>query len=607
MKVGSHYLGDRQWEFCVWAPQRQQVAVHIISPSERLIPLSPNPQGYWSGQVTDLDPNSRYFYQLDHTLDRPDPASAWQPQGVHGPSALVDHQAFVWQDQHWSGLALEKYIIYELHVGTFTPQGTFHALTERLPDLLELGITALELMPVAPFPGTRNWGYDGVYLYGVHSTYGGPEGLKSLVNACHQAGIAVILDVVYNHFGPEGNYLWDYGPYFTNKYRTPWGDAVNYDDAYSDEVRNFFIQNALYWLEYYHLDALRLDAVHAIYDFSAQPFLQQLSAAVESLDQQLGYPHYLIAESDLNDIRVLQSRDRGGWGHHSQWCDDFHHALHALLTGERVGYYQDFGQIDHLVTAYREGYVYSGQYSTYRCRSHGNSSQALPGQCFVVCIQNHDQVGNRLGGDRLSTLVDFDRLKLAAVALLIAPFIPLLFMGEEYGETAPFQYFVNHGDPDLVAAVRAGRAREFQSFGWEKNIPDPQSVDVFQQSILSWQFRQDGPEKNLRSLYQKLIQLRQTHPAFISLPKNTLNILNPPSTKIIYLHYPHPTSSLSCFMNFDSHPITFPTSLPAEKWIKQLDSADSQWQSAQPTQPQPTSPTNQLTLSPWGFVLYTQQ
>lgn len=606
MKIGSQYLGNNQCAFRVWAPQRQEVALHLVYPQDRLIPLSADEQGYWSATVDDVQPGSLYFYQLDNTLDRPDPASSLQPNGVHDASQVVDHQAFVWQDGDWKGLPLDQYVIYELHVGTFTPEGTFAAIIDRLPDLLDLGINAIEIMPVASFPGTRNWGYDGVYLYGVQASYGGPDGLKTLVNACHKAGIAVILDVVYNHFGPEGNYLWSYGPYFTGKYRTPWGDAVNYDDAHSDPVRNFFIENALYWLEEYHIDALRLDAVHAIYDFSAQPFLQQLGAAVAELDRRLGYTHYLIAESDLNDVRVLQSRETGGWGHHSQWCDDFHHALHSLLTGETSGYYQDFGQVSHLAKAYREGYVYSGEYSVHRQRCHGNSSEAFSGECFVVCIQNHDQVGNRLAGDRLSTLVGFDRLKLAAAAVLLSPFVPMLFMGEEYGETAPFQYFVSHGDPNLVEGVRQGRAEEFKSFGWQKEVPDPQSVAVFEESTLNWELGKQGNHHVLRSLYKTLIQLRKTHPALASLKKEHTQIIQPPDTSVIILHRQVSASPLYACLNFNLDPVTFTPSIPPGIWTNILDSADPQWSGSGQTHPQQLNPGTPITLSGWGFVLYSQ-
>jgi maltooligosyltrehalose trehalohydrolase len=334
-------------------------------------------------------------------------------------------------------------------VGAYTKKGTFESIIPHLDELKKLGITAIELMPVAQFPGTRNWGYDGVYPYAVQNSYGGPEGFKRLVNACHGRGLALVLDVVYNHLGPEGNYLWDFGPYFTDRYKALWGFSINFDGPHSDDVRHYFIQNALYWVTEFHVDALRVDAVHAILDFSAEPFLEELASAVHDEAKRLNRRVYLIAESALNDTRVIRSREFGGYGLDAQWNDDFHHALHTVLTGERMGYYRDFGRLQDLAKALLEGFVYSGEYSPYRRRRHGNSSRDIPAHRFVVFSQNHDQVGNRMRGERLSELVCFERTKLAAGVMTLSPFIPLLFMGEEYGETAPFQYFVSHSDPDL--------------------------------------------------------------------------------------------------------------------------------------------------------------
>jgi maltooligosyltrehalose trehalohydrolase len=410
--------------------------------------------------VQGVKPGTRYFYRLDGNTERPDPASKFQPEGVHGPSQVIDPH-FVWEELHWSGIPFSHYVLYELHVGTFTAQGTFDAIVPHLDELKDLGITSIEIMPVAQFPGDRNWGYDGVYPGAVQNSYGGPEGLKRLIDACHQRGLAVTLDVVYNHLGPEGNYLCDFGPYFTDRYHTPWGAAINFDGPDSDAVRRFFIENALSWVTEFRLDALRLDAVHGIFDFSALHFLQELAAAVHEQAERLNRRIYVIAESDLNDVRLVSSPELGGYGLDAQWNDDFHHALHTLLTGERTGYYEDFGRIQDLAKAFAEGFVYSGAYSPARRRRHGNTSKDLAADRFVVCAQNHDQVGNRLKGDRLSALVSFEGLKLAAAVVLLSPFIPLLFMGEEYGETAPFPYFVSHSDPDLIEVVRRGRRAEF--------------------------------------------------------------------------------------------------------------------------------------------------
>jgi len=401
--LGAVYLGGGRSRFTVWAPRARRVEVLLLSPEERVADLEEK-DGYHQATLEGVEPGSLYLYSLDGRIERPDPASRFQPKGVHGPSQVVD-PAFPWADSCWSGIPLKDYVIYEIHVGTFTAQGTFEAVIAHLDELKDLGITAVELMPVAQFPGDRNWGYDGVYPFAVQDSYGGPAGFKALVNACHQKGVAVVLDVVYNHLGPEGNYLRDFGPYFTDRYRTPWGEAVNFDGPQSDEVRRFFIENALHWITEFHADALRLDAIHAILDFSAQPFLEDLTLAVKEQTEHLNRQVHLIAESDLNDTRPIRSRERGGFGLDAQWNDDFHHAVHTLLTGERAGYYRDFGRVEGLAKAWREGFIYSGEYSVHRRRRHGNSSRPIPARRFVVFAQNHDQVGNRMRGERLSFLV----------------------------------------------------------------------------------------------------------------------------------------------------------------------------------------------------------
>jgi len=405
---------------------------------------------------------------------------------------------------------LKDYIIYELHVGTFSEAGTFDGVRERLFELRQLGVTAIELMPVAQFPGGRNWGYDGVLPFAVQNSYGGPEALKRLVDACHGHGLAVILDVVYNHLGPEGNYLREFGPYFTGCYKTPWGEALNFDSEESDHVRRYFIENALYWLRDFHIDALRLDAVHAIRDFSATPFLQELGRAVKQLANELGGPLYLIGESDLNDARLIRPEMIGGVGLDAQWADDFHHCLHVLLTGEQGGYYQDFGGAQQMAKILNEGYAYTGEYSPFRKRRHGNVAWGTEPHQLVVCAQNHDQIGNRMLGERLSSLVDFERLKLAAGITMLSPFLPMLFMGEEYGEEAPFQYFISHSDRRLVKAVREGRQAEFAAFAWAGEVPDPAAKESFERCKLrheSW--RTPGRQKLLREFYRELIRLRK--------------------------------------------------------------------------------------------------
>jgi maltooligosyltrehalose trehalohydrolase len=474
-----------------------------------MLEMENSERGYHFAMIEPVDPGTRYLYRLDNSRELPDPASRFQPEGVHGPSQLVDTRAFEWGDKHWIGIPLERSVFYEVHAGTCTAEGTFEALIPYLDGLAELGVTTIELMPVAQFPGSRNWGYDGVYPYAPQNSYGGPAGLQRLVNAAHVRGLAVALDVVYNHLGPEGNYLPACAPYFTDRYRTPWGEAINYDGAYSDEVRRYFIDNALYWLEAYHFDVLRLDAIHSIFDFSASPFLAELSSAVADLSRRLGRQLHLVAESDLNDSRVILPRERGGLCMDAQWSDDFHHALHALLTKEKAGYYQDFGEVSQLAATRREGWFFRGQYSRFRQSRHGNSTRGLSPSHFVVCNQNHDQVGNRATGERLSALVDFESLKLAAGVTLLSPFVPLLFMGEEYSETAPFQYFTSHLDGALVEAVRRGRQEEFAAFGWQGVVPDPQDEATFRRSRLQHQLKEQEPHSTLRRFYKELIRLRR--------------------------------------------------------------------------------------------------
>jgi maltooligosyltrehalose trehalohydrolase len=457
-RLGANRLPDGTWQFLLWAPHSRSVSLKLVE-NGRTIPMDALQGGYHQAVVGDLSAGTRYCYCLEDGRELPDPASRFQPEGVHGPSQLVDTGAFRWTDHNWKGRKLQGSVLYEVHIGTYTREGTFDGLVPHLPRLVELGVTSIEIMPVAQFPGARNWGYDGVYEYAPQNSYGGPEGLQRLVDAIHAHGLAVILDVVYNHLGPEGNYLNAFAPYFTDRYRTPWGQALNFDGPGSNDVRRFFRENALYWLEDYHFDALRLDAVHGIFDLSAQHFLAELKEAADELSQKLGRPIQLIAESDLNDSRLLRDRAHGGYGLDAQWSDDFHHSVHTLLTNERRGYYEDFGGIQPLVSTLQDGWHYRGQYSPHRQRSHGNQPADIAPSRFVVYDQNHDQVGNRAAGDRLSTVVPFEALKLAAGVTLLSPFTPLIFMGEEYGETAPFQYFTSHGDPALVEAVRRGTPR----------------------------------------------------------------------------------------------------------------------------------------------------
>jgi maltooligosyltrehalose trehalohydrolase len=523
-RLGATYLGDGRCHFSVWAPLVERVTLSLKTPDARGVPMERDARGYHRATVEGVMPGARYMYQLDGEKERPDPVSRSQPEGVHGPSEVTDPRAFAWHDEAWGGLPLERFVIYELHVGAFTPEGTFDAVIPHLDTLKELGVTAIEIMPVAQYPGAHGWGYDGVQLYAVQNSYGGPEGLQRLVDACHARGLAALLDVVYNHFGPEGNYLWDYAPYFTERYTTPWGAAINFDGPQSDEVRRFFLGNALQWLDDFHLDGLRLDAIDAIKDQSAYPFLRELADVAHARAGEVGRPFYLIAESDLNDAKVIRPAEECGYGMDAQWSDDFHHALHVLLTGERGGYYADFGGVTDLAQAFREAFVYAGKYSVHRKRRHGNRALPAEGRRFVVCAQNHDQVGNRATGDRLGHIVSYEGQKLAAAAVLLSPFVPLLFMGQEYGEPQPFQYFTSHGDPGLIAAVREGRRAEFASFAWQGEVPDPDDPATFHRSTLTHREREDGPHGTLWRFYQELLRLRRTLPALAALDLNSLAV-----------------------------------------------------------------------------------
>lgn len=605
--LGAIYVGEDRCRFTVWAPRAEKVEVRLLTPRPRVAALDRGERGYHHGVLEGVEPGSLYVYRLDGGPERPDPASQSQPEGVHGPSQVVDPQ-FPWEDASWVGPRLPDYILYELHVGTFTRKGTFDAIIPHLPDLKELGVTAIELMPVAQFPGTRNWGYDGVLPFAVQDSYGGPAGLKRLVNACHRQGLAIVLDVVYNHLGPEGNALGDFGPYFSERYRSPWGPALNFDGPESDEVRRFFIENALTWITEYHVDALRLDALHAILDLSAYPFLAELATAVREQAARLNRRVSLIAESDLNDPKLLRPPDAGGYGLDAQWHDEFHHALHALLTGERTGYYEDFGTVAHLTRAFTDGYVYAGQYSTYRRRRHGTPAGSLPARAFVVFAQNHDQVGNRMQGERLSALVPFEALKLAAAVVLLSPYLPLLFMGEEYGETAPFPYFISHSDPALVEAVRRGRREEFVGFRWAGESPDPQGEATFLRAKLDHTLRSRDPHRALRAFYRELIRLRREVPALSHVTREGVEVKGLEEARILVLRRGSEEEAALAIFHFGDAPATVILPLPAGRWIKRLDSAEARWAGTGSALPERLASDGQvrLPLAPRGVVLYVR-
>jgi len=565
-----------------------------------------NIMGYHSVAVDNLQAGAKYFYRLGDSRERPDPASRRQPGGVHGPSELVDLRDFEWTDGDWKGAPLEDSVFYELHVGTFSQEGTFAAVLESLDQLATLGVTTIEIMPIAQFPESRNWGYDGAYPFAVQNSYGTPRDLQCFVNAAHSQGLAVALDVVYNHLGPEGNYLSEYGPYFTDRYKTPWGAALNFDGPDSDEVRHFFIENALYWLENFHIDVLRLDAIHGIHDASAIPFLAELSREVDAFAARAGRTISLVAESDLNDSRVLRSRCEGGFGIPSQWSDDFHHSVHTLLTGENYGYYEDFGELRQLAGTLKQGWYYSGRYSRHRRRRHGNRPPPFKGSNYVVCTQNHDQVGNRALGERLSSLVNFESLKLAAGANLLSPFVPLLFMGEEYGETAPFLYFTSHGDPNLAQAVRRGRAEEFQSFRWKGQIPDPQAEVTFGSSRLNRNLPQEEPHRTLVRFYQVLLRFRREYRLGHAGAPSVTEFKECKALLVLQTSSAH---QLAILFNFGDAPVDLGSGILQGSWEKKIDSSEPEWLgpgTALPSKIGISSPSA-LKLRPRSFAVFARR
>ncbi|MCC2643895.1 MAG: treZ [Nitrospira sp.] len=560
-------------EWRLWAPKAKAVDLILITGSQRQMQaMTPEPYGHFLFRQRDVGSGQRYVFSLDKGPDRADPASRWQPDGVSRPSAVLLPSEFEWSDEEWRGVARKDLSFYELHVGTFTAEGTFDAIIPRLPALRELGITALELMPVGQFPGTRNWGYDGVYLFAPQQSYGGPAGLQRLVNACHAQGMACFLDVVYNHVGPEGSYLSEFGPYFTDHYRTPWGHAVNYDGPGSEAVRTFITDNVRMWIRDYHFDGLRLDAVHAIYDYGARHILQDIKEASDQAAMGRGYPAHIVAESDLNDVRLLLPKKRGGHGLDAQWSDDFHHTLHAHLTGERQGYYMDYGDPEQLRKVLEDTFALDGCYSHHRERCHGAPVAGLPGDRFVGCIQNHDQIGNRAEGERLGTLISPPAQRLAATLLLLAPHLPLIFMGEEYGEERPFQFFCSFEGVELIEAVRNGRKREFEAFHVDgAEAPDPQSEATFDRCRLSWCWEDQPQRAGLRRLYRELLAARRSWAALRNFSERMAKLHHGPAGPVVLevvrgSTKPDADQAVQAFCNLtsESHtlpPVTQPTLL----------------------------------------------
>lgn len=536
LDLGACKSNDGRTTFRVWAPHARKVQLLLLKEDgEWVSEMDEQNNGYFV-KTLEVGEKAKYFYLLDQTKKRADPASRFQPDGVDGPSQVIDGTAFEWTDRAWKGLEMERLIIYELHVGTFTQEGTFESIIPRLDYLVEeVGITAIELMPVSQFPGERNWGYDGVFMFSPQNSYGGVTSLKRLIDVCHSKGLAVIMDVVYNHLGPEGNYLQDFGPYFSYKYKTPWGPSINYDDRGCDEVRKYIVSNALYWITDYHIDGLRLDAIHGIFDFSPKHILEEIKEATTSKAKALNRRVNIIAESDLNDPKVIRSKLNCGYGLDAQWSDDFHHSVHSYLTHERFGYYQDFGSLDDITKAMTCGFVFDGKYSVFRGRTHGATSKDLPGRQFVISLQNHDQVGNRPDGLRLGRLINTSALKVAVGLLVLSPNVPLLFMGEEYGEEAPFYYFTSHTDAQLVNAVREGRKKEFESHGWSEQYLDPQDYQTFRKSKLNYDLRDKTINSELLTYYHELITMRKNHAALRSLDKENMLVRQFPDQETLVI------------------------------------------------------------------------
>ncbi|RYE09491.1 MAG: malto-oligosyltrehalose trehalohydrolase [Sphingobacteriaceae bacterium] len=587
-------------EIKLWAPLAKSVDLLLIKSSKKY-PLKEAFYGFWQLETDVLKHQDLYRFVLNGNQELPDPASLSQPESVHAPSQAVD-LAFNWTDQNWANIDLKDYIFYEIHTGTFTPEGTFAAIEQKLDYLKDLGITAIELMPIAQFPDERNWGYDGVFPFAVQNSYGGPKALQQLVNLCHKKSIAVVLDVVYNHLGPEGNYFNEFGAYFTQKYQTPWGEAVNFDDENCDAVRNFYIENALMWFRDFHVDALRLDAVHAIKDFSTKHILLEIKQAVNQLSAETGRKHHLIAELDLNDPRFINPLEKQGFGMDAQWIDEFHHALRVTAGEEKAGYYEDFEGIRHLEKAYRDAYVYDGLYSPHRKKTFGAKTEN-PGEQFVVFSQNHDQVGNRMLGERSSQLYSFEMQKLLAGTVFTAPFLPLLFMGEEYGETSPFQYFISHTDADLVEKVRKGRREEFADFNQNGQVPDPADETTFMRSKLSWNLEENLP-KTLLQYYKNLIALRKKLPALHHLNRQHLEVSSNEKSKTLMLHRWHEDNQVLCLMNFSDQQQTMQLPHNHTHWTKVLASADPEWNGPAETA-QNADAAAPVTVQPQSITVYS--
>lgn len=607
MQLGANFV-DGQCSFAVWAPSRRQVTL-LLPENGESIKLDKAEEGYWSTKVDGVKRNTKYLYQLDGQMEKPDPASYFQPTGVFGPSAIVDHEAYVWKDHGWQGQDVKNLIFYELHVGAFTSEGTFKAIVGRVKELSIFGVNAIELMPVTQFSGKRNWGYDGVFPYAVQNTYGTPDDLKELVDECHQNGVALFVDLVYNHIGPEGNCLNDYGPYFPQTNMGRWGPRINLDGPLNAGVRSYFLQNTLYWLSRYRLDGVRLDAILAMHDASAKPFLQELNQVVKQYAEQSGRKVSVIAElGGYNEPKVLTPIAGGGFGFDEQWLEDFHHSLVTLLTGEKRGYYRNYGRLQDLAEALTEGYLYlglDGGESKFK-RAGVGVYGLIPACKLVVFSQNHDQVGNRLLGDRLVSTVGFEAAKLAAGMVLLSPYVPLLFMGEEYGETAPFLFFTDYQDENLKRAVRLGRKQEFADFRWKGDFPDPQSEETFEKSKINWQLRYSETRKKIAAYYRTLIRLRSKQSLFHSKPHRQIKAVTRVGEDILLIQRENRYSKAGMLANFarKNQTIDFPSE--EGSFFKAVDSCDLAFGGPGSTLPSSAEEGDKLVLQGLSFSVFLE-
>lgn len=568
--IGAIFSPDGT-SFMLWSPAAKKIEI-IINSNFSLFPEMDD-EGYWYAFSDRIHPGDKYKIRIDDSKTLPDPASLFQPEGVHGSSQVIDLNSYKWTDTEWKGMP-QYNVFYELHTGIFSKNGDFEGIIGKLEYLKDLGITAIEIMPVAQFPGNRNWGYDGVYPFAVQNSYGGPYALQKLVNTCHQNGLAVILDVVYNHFGPEGNYINEFGPYFTEDYKTPWGKAINFDGPYSDGVRTFYTENMLMWFRDFHIDALRLDAVHAIKDFSTRHIMEEIRDKADELEHITGRKYKLIAELDLNNTRYIKPRECGGYGLDMQWVDEFHHALHSYVTGEHNGYYYDFGDLSQISKTLNDVYVYDGIYSPHRKKSFGNRTDGIPGNRFVVFIQNHDHTGNRMLGERLGNLVDFETLKLLAGIMFISPYVPLLFMGEEYNEQSHFRYFTSHSDEELIENVRKGRKEEFAAFMNENDIQDPQSEDAFNISRPGFDLKGSGGL--MFNYYHELIRLKLNHPVMRDYNRDEVNA-SQINDHAVLLTRKLNENHLIALMNFNKRKLAFQLPIDVSRLKLLIDSAEKKW------------------------------